>query len=62
MLTLVGGTFGVSGVRAWASESLSDSLHFLVLSFLCLCPGLFHLGIFVCVWLKVPDFSYDMLK
>ena len=48
------------GVRPWKEER-GTSLAILILGCITALPGLYVSTILVCVWRKVPGFSYDMI-
>ncbi|PFH33887.1 hypothetical protein BESB_070390 [Besnoitia besnoiti] len=61
LLCVAGTIFFVAGWRMWAAEGLWDAFPYGLLSFFCLCPGVYHLVIFILIFLKVPGFSFRLL-
>ncbi|KFH02465.1 putative transmembrane protein [Toxoplasma gondii VAND] len=62
LLCMAGTVFVGAGWRLWTTQGAWEAFPYALLSFFCLCPGVYHFVVFVLIFLKVPGFSVRLLR
>ncbi|PHJ14863.1 transmembrane protein, partial [Cystoisospora suis] len=63
LLTVGGGIFGFTSCYVYKTAEtrrggLLDAMPYALLSFFCLCPGVYHIVLFILILLRIPGLTY----
>ncbi|KRX03092.1 hypothetical protein PPERSA_10173 [Pseudocohnilembus persalinus] len=61
ILFFAGILFSIVGTEQTYEKGIYETYPYLLMAVLLLIPGVYHVFIFICIWLKIEGYSYDLL-